>query len=679
MSSESPRQPPATHERLLQGADALVDELSKLATSAVDEADFYESLLRRAVEGTAALGAGLWLLDDDGGLRVRYDLGMSAWRSDVSGTDDLPGAAVFGEILRQGLPREVDPRSYPELEAAWPHDPDSVLLMAPFRIVDGAAGLVGLLQRPGVGPESRAGYLRFVGVLRELAAEFHRGRRICELEGLTEFWAEVDRFARNVHGTLDLATVSAGIANEGRRVLGVDRVSVVARRGNRFRLMAVSGVDSVNRRASLCRRLEHLADLVAADGRRLWWTGKHRQMPPELEQPVDDYLDESHARVLGVLPLVGPANSAADERADDGAFADRPVGLMVVEQFSPVEVEELFRRIDALLPHAAVALTRGVEFEQFPRTWIGRSLRRFGWSPRSGARRKLAIVAAVLAGAVLCAAVTTTELTVEAPGRLQPLARRHIFAPADGVVERLAATEPERLDAGDLLAVIKSAPLDLEIERVKGEIETASKRMAAVQVERTKIERGSRVDRGEITRLTAEEEQLKIAIDGLHRQEDILAERHRQFEVVAPIDGRVITWDVPRLLEARPVVQGQILMTVADLEGPWVVELRVPDDRVGHVVQRRRDGDGRLAVSFIIATDPSVTHHGELAELALASDVDQHGPPFVPATATVTERLPAGKRHPGATVVAKIHCGRRSVLYVWSRGVVDLVRARLLF
>ena len=34
---------------------------------------------------------------------------------------------------------------------------------------------------------------------------------------------------------------------------------------------------------------------------------------------------------------------------------------------------------------------------------------------------------------------------------------------------------------------------------------------------------------------------------------------------------------------------------------------------------------------------------------------------------------------PHQHVVAKIHCGRRSVLYVWSRGLVELVRARLLF
>jgi len=680
MSSDPSRQPPATHEQLLQDVDALVDELAKLAASGVDEADFYESLLRRAVEGTAALGAAVWFQDDDGYPRVRYDVALSEWRSDVSGTDDSAGTAVFGEIIRQGRPGAVNPRSHPELEAAWPHDPDAVLLVAPFAIANGAKGVVGLLQRPGIPRESKAGYLRFVAVLGELAVEFHRGRRICELETLANFWSEVDEFARVVHGSLDLTSVAAGISNEGRRLLGCDRVSVAARHGDCFRLIAVSAVDSVNRRAAMCRRLEDLADRVAADGRPLWWSRNHREMPPELEQPLHDYLDESQARGLGVLPLVSPANSAGNERPEEDAFADRPVGLMVVEQFASAEVEDLSRRVDAILPHAAVALKRGIEFEQFPRTWIGRALWRFGWSAQSGVRRKCVLAAVAIAVAVLCAAVTPTDLTVEAPGRLQPLDRRHVFAPADGVIERLAATElGKRLDAGELLAVVRSPALDLEIERVKGEIETASKRMAAVQVERTKIERGSRVERGEITRLTSEKEELKIAIEGLRRQEEILAERRRRLDVVAPIDGRVITWDVSQLLEARPVIQGQILMTMANLEGPWVVELRVPDDRVGHVVAGRRDDDGRLAVSFILATDPSVTHGGELAELALASDVDQQAPPFVPATAAVTEGLPAEKRRPGATVVAKIHCGRRSILYVWSRGLVDFVRARLLF
>jgi HlyD family secretion protein len=680
MSSDPRRQLPTSPGKLLQDVDALVDELAKLAASGVDEADFHESLLRRAVEGTAALGAGVWLQDDDGCLRLRYDIALSAWRSEVSSAEDSPGVAVFREILRQARPRAVNPGSHPELEAAWPHDPDAVLLLAPFRIANGAQGLLGLLQRPGVPAESQAGYLRFVGVLGELAVEFHRGRRIRELEALAKFWAEVDGFAQGVHGSLDLPSVASGITNEGQRVLACDRVGVAARRKDRYRLVAISGVDSVNRRGAMCRRLEHLAELVAADGRPLWWSADHREMPPELEQPLHDYLDESHARALGILPLVAPADSSWNERADDDAFAGQPVGLMVVEQFTSAGVEDLSRRVDALLPHAAVALRRGVEFEQFPRTWIGRTLWRFGWSARSWGRRKFALVAAVFAGAMLCAAIIPAELKVEAPGRLQPLHRRHVFAPADGVVDRLAATEPgERMDAGEALAVIRSPELDLEIERVKGQIETASKRMAAVQVERTKIERGSRSDRGEMTRLTAEKEELKIAIEGFRRQEDILSGRRRQLDVVAPIDGRVITWDVFRLLEARPVVQGQILMTMADLQGPWIVELRIPDDRVGQVIDGRRTGDGRLPVSFIIATDPSVTHRGELAELALASDADQEGPPFVRATAAVAQGLSADRLRPGATVVAKIHCGRRSILYVWSRGVVDFVRARLLF
>ena len=47
-------------------------------------------------------------------------------------------------------------------------------------------------------------------------------------------------------------------------------------------------------------------------------------------------------------------------------------------------------------------------------------------------------------------------------------------------------------------------------------------------------------------------------------------------------------------------------MTVADLEGPWGLELRIPDDRVGHVLDALPKGGGTLDVSFILATDPGV-------------------------------------------------------------------------
>ena len=53
----------------------------------------------------------------------------------------------------------------------------------------------------------------------------------------------------------------------------------------------------------------------------------------------------------------------------------------------------------------------------------------------------------------------------------------------------------------------------------------------------------------------------------------------------SPLTGAVVTWNVRQLLEARPVQKGQALMQVADLTGPWVLEIEVPDDRIGHVLE----------------------------------------------------------------------------------------------
>ena len=58
------------------------------------------------------------------------------------------------------------------------------------------------------------------------------------------------------------------VANEGRRLIGCDRVSVLVRRGTRCRLVAVSGVATVNRRANAVRALERLATGMLARANR---------------------------------------------------------------------------------------------------------------------------------------------------------------------------------------------------------------------------------------------------------------------------------------------------------------------------------------------------------------------------------------------------------------------------
>ena len=148
--------------------------------------------------------------------------------------------------------------------------------------------------------------------------------------------------------------------------------------------------------------------------------------------------------------------------------------------------------------------------------------------------------------------------------------------------------------------------------------------------------------------------------------------------IYAPIDGIVLTWNAEQLLAARPVARGQVLLTVADLTGPWHVELQVPERRMRHLSEAQRQAADKLAVSFALLTDPAQVRQGRLASVGGRTETTESGGAVVWATvdveaAEITERLP------GAGVVARIHCGQRASGYVWLHDLLDFVRTWILF
>ena len=96
----------------------------------------------------------------------------------------------------------------------------------------------------------------------------------------------------------------------------------------------------------------------------------------------------------------------------------------------------------------------------------------------------------------------------------------------------------------------------------------------------------------------------------------------KDLEVRSPIKGTVLTWKLDERLEHRPVGQGQTLMQVADLKGPWQLELQMPEDRMGHITRRQQElydelrGRLRKALREKLGEVPVEQLEGEVAKVA---------------------------------------------------------------
>lgn len=652
-----------TSDEAWQAIEDRLDEIAQLARSGVSVRDFHAGMLKCLVQTLAALGAAIWARGGAGPLQLasQYQLHETLMSVDEAGQEQH--VRLLESILQSGQTCSLTPHT----GTGEVRNPTSLLLLlGPLAVGGKVIGVVEVFQRPEGRSELLQGYLRILTVACELASDFHRDRELQSLSDHDRFGQDLLAFHQRVHDSLDLQVVSTVIANEGRRLFACDRTTVAVRHGAGYQIAAISGVDKVQRRAGLIRRLEALVRVSVAGKEDVWYPDEDAPRAPQLDAALNDYLDVSHAKFVAVVPLRVAAPQAPSET--------QPSGVLVVESFSHAQAGDLRARVAEVASAAATAIRNAEAYSSLPGVSLLRAVQGAGWYLRVQRLPRTLTVAALLVVGLLILIFVPTDFSIVARGELRPSRRCDVFAPSDGVVNSVVKREGDAIQAGDLLLVLANPKLDLEISDVVGRKRTTEEQLAAVRAARFSVDRpeAGAPDRYE---LTAQEEQLKEQLVGLDAQYQILNQQRQQLEVRSPTRGQILTWDVERLLAARPVQRGERLLTAADLEGPWEVELRIDDDQVGHVLKAVRDSGTPLDVSYVLATDPGERFSGHLRDLASSTDVDEAGRVKVWAVVEIADaNLP--QRQPGATVIAKIHCGRRAVGYVWFRPLIEAIQAR---
>jgi biotin carboxyl carrier protein len=654
---------PAT-EAAWHDLDDVIETIAKLAKSEQSPAGFYPALLERLISALAAEGGAIWARDADGKLRQEIVVNPPESLSCDGLEEGNWHGALVERVMATGRPQLVPPHRKPSPGDPWANQTDKLLILFPWRVDHASAGVIELFQRPGGGPRAERGYLEFLEVVNEFVAEFDRNCQLRRLKQTAHDWTRFDQFARQVHASVHLRQTSYTIVNELRRLMECDRVSLIVRRRRGYRLIAVSGVDTPNRRAELSHRLEKLCEAAAKVGEPLWFPSESSDHPPELEKLLGEYLDESHARSIGIMPL-------APEKP-----GKPPIAILAIEKFYGTFTTKEWTTVAEAGNHIHSALQNSLELESVPFVSMLRRVRGLAdvrpWI-------KFALAAGVAAAFVAAAMLVQADFTVVAEGNLQPVRLRDVFARTDGTVANLCVEHGQHVRAGDLLAVLRRPQLDLEFKQVIGELQTAQQKLVSLEAERLQSTRESDEQRRRYGQATAQEEELRETIRGLQAQYDVLKAKQTECEVRSPIDGEVLTWNVHQLLEDRPVSRGQILLTIGDLSGPWKVDLRMPDRQAGHVLaaQQARP-DVPLQVSCLLAMNPRESFSGTLARLGMRSETLPSENPYVEATVDF-DRNAVGQCTAGAGVRASIQCGRRSVAYVWLHDLYDTIRTWLFF
>ena len=671
---------PVLVEETRQEIRVLVQEIAQLAQSEVPAAEFYSGFLTRVVSALASAGGAIWTVNSQGAPELAFQINLSASGLEATPDTKRQHASLLRKVVASGQTLLVPPRSgAPAEDIANPTE--FLIVASPLRLKQQIVGVVEVFQRPGGGPATQRGYARFLAQMCDLAVDFWKNQRLRELADRQEFWQQLDCFLQAIHRSLNLRETSYTIVNEGRRLIGCDRLSLAIGNARSARVTTVSGLDSIDRRASEVRRLSLLARAVLRTGEPMWYMGQSGDTPPQIDDRLQPYLDESHARLVAVLPLFPPA-----PKDEASASRRRPLGALIVEQLSENRTGDSFRsRSCTVAQHSSAALAHALEHHSLPLLPLWRLLGQMTWFLRGGAFAWTLVIVALLAGGSAALVNVPADFDIAARGKLQPVERRDVFARIDGDVINVPVSHGQTVQPGDLLAELTNNDLAEELQQLIGRQKTNQEQISSTNKRLLDSARGSgsRLTPAEEAKLAGILVELKQEAENIRRELEVFYEKQNRLKVIADQPGQVVTWKVQDQLQRRPVVRGQVLMTLANPEGAWELELYVPERRLKHVLaaQQQTQRSGRrppLDVIFTLASHPGEEFHGEVVEIEQTAEVrGEEGNTILVRVAVNKDELP--HLHDQTTVTARLHCGRRSLGYVWFCDLIETVQSKILF
>ena len=450
-----------------------------------------------------------------------------------------------------------------------------------------------------------SGLLRRVATLRgehrRLRSRFGRVAAFVELLGAAE-------------GGVDFQECARKLANHLREMLECETVALAVSSWGGPRLAAVSGETGPGETHTPGRRalLSHLGEAVSRN-----CTLVHRRSGTTASpSPLREWFDPAVSLCLPLCDVAGRTRGA----------------WLFLWKEEPPDFEEKRALLRAASPEVAPLLTLLKRAK--PGKLAGPFVR--FWKEGTRLRRK---AIAAFGAAVLIGAFVPLPYPVRATCELQPVVRRVIAAPFDGILKHSVARAGELVRKGQLLAEMDGRELRSQLAEAVADRERAEKESDFALSE-------GRVADARIAALAAE---------GLGHRIDLLEYRIGHLEVRSPIDGVVLKGDLERA-EGAPLRVGDSLFEVGPLER-LVAEIAIPAGDISLV-------EPGAAVKLKLESDTLATVGSRILRIAPKSEWRDDRNVFICEAEVENgrETLRAGLKGK-----AKVSGPHRPLAWIWAR------------
>lgn len=414
----------------------LEQEIAELTWSDHDVETYFRTFLERTVSVMGAGGA-VWRVTQAGELSFTAHMNLSAAGVEQGGSQEQLLRYALSTILDTKEPIVLPARQGSNvldggLGEAGANTSPHALLFVPILERMNLRAIFLLISPAEVDPRAMSGYLGFVEGLCDKAGRFLERKRIEDLETTMSRSNRVRQFICALHSSLDPRRTAYALANYGQELLGVYRcmAGTYDVRG-KFRMLSVSGLESVAVKSSFIRGVSEIAKQVCRNDKPL--LVENPDAARSAAEDADDlvtagrmYMLQANSVILGVFPI----------RSED-----RVVGAFVVEKAKDIPIHAGERRkIEGFLVEAGSAFANGMRYRYLPFSPLMRALGairdkayRMTWVRR-------VVWTAILLGLVLLPMIVQRQVKVKGNAELEPTEARIAYVAQDGVIESLGSS-----------------------------------------------------------------------------------------------------------------------------------------------------------------------------------------------------------------------------------------------
>ena len=636
----------------------ILDEIGYLSRSDLKFEDYLGQYLKLTIGAVRARGGAIWMPQGSD-----FQCAFSAnFAESLFTTNEIQQRSIqqaIRDAAQNFRPIVVAGRSAAEVAQ---QDPNAgIVNHTPFpffyvpihvKEMSGKGIVLAVLQvwlAPQIDPRSYKEVVDFLQAAGQLAAGFLRTRRAELLTSASEKMQLLLRLATELNGQLDPAALGRAVVNWGREITGCDRCALFGLQSDgQLQALAVSSVEVVDRKSSLVQSQLQLAE----ESLTLGQPTLYRKSAPKTEAQGDlgDYFFHSQANEALTIPLAGR----------DG----QKNGVLLLESHKDKAFDQSMHQLGvAVAKQAGRALAAVRTLESIPFLPLLRRWQQTLTAWQANRQKWLLFRIVIPVAVVLLLAIWPWQFYLGGECSVMPTRRAMAVAESGGRIVEVLVNEGQAVTNGQLLARIDDT-------EVRQSLRVAEQEKARYEAEADRLQ------------LLSEDGVRRVALlqaGQWQRQIEQLQRRLAKTAIVSPLDGLVLTKDLPaRIGELFPV--GGRFCEIGDVR-QWEVVIRLAEGDVGLVEERLARGQP-LPADFLLRSMPgrrlTATVNGVQAISQLSYQVPQANVFLVRGDVVADPALQAALKA-GYTGQGEIALGRRMLGYVATRRFMSYIRIHWLF